>query len=99
MDYQAAFNIAIGIAAASGGWMLRSISNSLENLQRDHKEIFRQFVRKDDYRDALERIEVAIVNLLGSLPTSQGGYPLWQKLKAQVEAQMPKADAPKDVAL
>jgi hypothetical protein len=35
---------------------------------------------------------VAIVNLLGSLPTSQGGFPLWQKLKAQVEAQMPKPD-------
>jgi hypothetical protein len=33
---------------------------------------------------------VAIVNLLGSLPTSQGGFPLWQKLKAQVEAQIPK---------
>jgi hypothetical protein len=33
---------------------------------------------------------VAIVNLLGSLPTSQGGFPLWQKLKAQVEAQVPK---------
>jgi len=37
---------------------------------------------------------VAIVNLLGSLPTSQGGFPLWQKLKAQVEAQLPK-DEPK----
>ena len=37
---------------------------------------------------------VAIVNLLGSLPTSQGGFPLWQKLKAQVEAQIPK-DEPK----
>jgi hypothetical protein len=37
---------------------------------------------------------VAIVNLLGSLPTSQGGFPLWQKLKAQVEAQIPK-DKPK----
>ncbi len=35
---------------------------------------------------------VAIVNLLGSLPTSQGGFPLWQKLKAQVEAQMPKTE-------
>jgi hypothetical protein len=35
---------------------------------------------------------VAIVNLLGSLPTSQGGFPLWAKLKAQVEAQMPKPD-------
>jgi len=32
---------------------------------------------------------VVIVNLLGSLPTSQGGFPLWQKLKAQVEAQVP----------
>ena len=37
---------------------------------------------------------VAIVNLLGSLPTSQGGYPLWQKLKAQIEAQVPKDGEP-----
>lgn len=37
---------------------------------------------------------VAIVNLLGSLPTSQGGYPLWQKLKAQVEPQVPKDGEP-----
>ena len=36
---------------------------------------------------------VAIVNLLGSLPTSQGAHPLWAKLKAQVEAQMPKAES------
>ena len=35
---------------------------------------------------------VAIVNLLGSLPTSQGGYPLWAKLKAQVEPLIPKPD-------
>jgi hypothetical protein len=33
---------------------------------------------------------VAIVNLLGSLPTQQGGYPLWIKLKAQVEPHLPK---------
>jgi len=36
---------------------------------------------------------VAIVNLLGSLPTSQGAWPLFEKLKAQVEAQMPKAES------
>ena len=36
---------------------------------------------------------VAIVNLLGSLPTSQGAHPLWAKLRAQVEAQMPKAES------
>ena len=36
---------------------------------------------------------VAIVNLLGSLPTSQGGYPLWIKLKDQVEPMLPKPEA------
>lgn len=35
---------------------------------------------------------VAIVNLLGSLPTAQGGYPLWAKLKDQVEALTPKQE-------
>ena len=35
---------------------------------------------------------VAIVNLLGTLPTSQGGYPLWLKLKTQVEPLLPKPE-------
>ena len=35
---------------------------------------------------------VAIVNLLGTLPTSQGAGPLWAKLKAQVEPHLPKPD-------
>jgi hypothetical protein len=33
---------------------------------------------------------VAVVNLIGSLPTSQGAYPLFVKLKAQVEPLLPK---------
>ena len=36
---------------------------------------------------------VAIVNLLGTLPTSQGAHPLWMKLKAQVEPHLPKEEA------
>ena len=35
---------------------------------------------------------VAIVNLLGTLPTSQGAHPLWSKLKAQVEPLLPKPE-------
>ena len=35
---------------------------------------------------------VAIVNLLGSLPTSQGGYPLWAKLVEQVKPHLPKPE-------
>jgi hypothetical protein len=37
---------------------------------------------------------VGIVNLLGSLPTSQGAFMLWQKLKAQVEPMLPKKEEP-----
>ena len=35
---------------------------------------------------------VAIVNLLGSLPTAQGAFPLFQKLKEQVEPMLPKQE-------
>ena len=35
---------------------------------------------------------VAIVNLLGTLPTSQGAGPLWAKLEAQVEPLLPKPE-------
>ena len=41
---------------------------------------------------------VAIVNLLGSLPTAQGAFPLFQKLKAQVEPLLPQPEAPKEAA-
>jgi hypothetical protein len=33
---------------------------------------------------------VAIVNLIGSLPTAQGAWPLFERLKAQVEPHLPK---------
>jgi len=37
---------------------------------------------------------VALVNMLGSLPTSQGAYPLWAKLSEQAKAQLPPAPEP-----
>jgi len=35
---------------------------------------------------------VAITNLIGSLPTSQGAWPLFEKLKSQVEPHLPKPE-------
>lgn len=40
---------------------------------------------------------VAIVNLIGSLPTAQGAFPFYQKLKGQVEPLLPKPE-PKENA-
>ena len=37
---------------------------------------------------------VALTNLVGSLPTSQGAWPLFEKLKAQVEPHLPKPEQP-----
>ena len=37
---------------------------------------------------------VALTNLVGSLPTAQGAYPLFQKLKSQVAPQVPKDGEP-----
>lgn len=38
---------------------------------------------------------IAIVNLIGALPTQQGAYPLWQKLRDQVEPLLPKPEEAK----
>lgn len=35
---------------------------------------------------------VAIVNLIGSLPTAQGAFPLYTKLKEQIEPLLPKPE-------
>lgn len=63
MDYQVAFNLAVMLAGALGGWVLRSVTTSMENLQRDHKDMMNQFVRRDDYKAALERIELMLMRI------------------------------------
>jgi len=67
MDYQVAFNLVVGLAAAFGGWTLRSSTHALENLQKDHKEMMNQFVRRDDYKDALDRIEAILTRIWDKL--------------------------------
>lgn len=39
---------------------------------------------------------VAVVNVLGQLPTSSGVFPLWEKLRGQVE---PQVNPPTDEAV
>ncbi|CAB5220133.1 hypothetical protein UFOVP239_62 [uncultured Caudovirales phage] len=40
---------------------------------------------------------IDIVNVLGQLPTQANAYPLFMKVKSQLEAQLPKSDESKDV--
>ena len=41
---------------------------------------------------------VAIVNLVGSLPTAQGAFPLYQKIRSQVEPLLSQKEETKEAA-
>lgn len=55
MDTQTLFNIAVGLAAFFGGWVLNNIMRSIQTLDRDVREMPKIYVTKDDFhRDIAE---------------------------------------------
>ena len=67
MDYQILFNIAIMIAGFFGGWTLNNITKAIERLDKDVRQMPQQYVAKDDYRQALERIESMVGKIFDKL--------------------------------
>lgn len=68
------FNWVIGISGALMGWVLKVIWDSLRDLKNDLKEIttniHREYVRKDDFRDAMHDIKAdmrEIKELIGAI--------------------------------
>lgn len=61
MENQQLFNLVITAAGALGGWMLKVIWDAINDLKREvrdiGKEVHAEFVRRDDFADAVERIE------------------------------------------
>lgn len=63
MDEQRVFNIAIGLVAFFGGWVLNNITKAIERLDADVRAMPVTYVSRDDYRtDARE-----IKELLGKI--------------------------------
>lgn len=67
MDYQAAFNIALTLAAFLGGWTLNNISKAIQRLDEDVRDMPIYYVTKDDYRSDLRRIEDMLNRILSKL--------------------------------
>ena len=78
MDFQVAFNLAVGLAAFLGGWVLNSLKQSIDNLQRQdqaladkvqHIEVLvaGQYVKRDDF----DRVCNKIFDKLDKLGTEQ----------------------------
>lgn len=67
MDFQAAFNIAIALVGALGGWMLKSISDAIRDLRdRDnalttelhqiHILVAGDYIKREEFKDELNAI-------------------------------------------
>jgi hypothetical protein len=67
VDYQTLFNIAIMLAAFFGGWVLRSIYQSVERLDKDVRTMPERYLAKDDYRQDLQRVEAMLTRILDKL--------------------------------
>ena len=67
MDYQPLFNIAMMLAAFFGGWVLRSIYQSVERLDKDVRAMPERYLAKDDYRQDLQRVEAMLTRILDKL--------------------------------
>lgn len=57
MDYQLLFNIALGLAAAMGGWILKSIAKSIDRLDTDVRSMSLNYVTKNDWKDAMREMK------------------------------------------
>ena len=67
MDYQTLFNIAILVAGFFGGWVLNSIYQSVDRLDKDVRAMPERYLAKDDYRQDLQRVEAMLTRILDKL--------------------------------
>lgn len=56
-DQQHLFNIAVMLAAFFGGWVLKSLTKSIDRLDSDVRELPKLYVSKGDFKEALREIK------------------------------------------
>lgn len=56
-DQQQLFNLIVMLAAFFGGWVLKSLTKSIDRLDKDVREMPKLYVTKDDFKDTLNEIK------------------------------------------
>lgn len=67
MDYQVLFNIAIGAAAFFGGWMVNRLTQTIDRLDQDIRQMPIYYVSKDDYRNDMAEIKQSLKDIFDLL--------------------------------
>lgn len=57
MEMQLIFNLVVGAAAFFGGWVLNNITKAIERLDKDVRDMPRQYVTKEDYHRDIDEIK------------------------------------------
>tara|TARA_R110000868_G_scaffold116274_1_gene309805 strand:- start:677 stop:898 length:222 start_codon:yes stop_codon:yes gene_type:complete len=69
MDTQQFFNIALGLSAFLGGWVLNNISRAIERLDTDVRAMPTNYVSKDDYRHDIAEMKDMLGKIFDKLDT------------------------------
>jgi hypothetical protein len=67
MELQMFFNMAVGIAGFLGGWVLNSITRSLDRLDRDIRALQKDYVTKNDYHRDIDEIKAICKQIFDKL--------------------------------
>jgi len=69
METQQLFNIAVGLAAFFGGWVLNNITKAIERLDIDVRALPINYVSKDDYRHDIYEVKEMLAKIFDKLDT------------------------------
>lgn len=67
MDYQPAFNLALGAAAFFGGFLFNKIWAALDKLDTEVRELPKIYVAKEDYKDDIHDIKAMLRQIFDKL--------------------------------
>lgn len=75
MENQQLFNLVITGSGALGGWMLKVIWDAIRDLKREirdlNKQVHDDFVRREDFSEAVRRIEYMCERIFDKLDNKQ----------------------------
>jgi hypothetical protein len=57
MDYQVLFNIAFTAAGFLGGWVLNNMTNAIDRLDSDVRDMPKTYVAKEDWREDMRTLK------------------------------------------
>lgn len=66
-NLQVLFNIALGVAAFFGGWMVNSLTRSIERLDKDVRELPHTYVLQANYHRDVEEMKTMLTRIFDKL--------------------------------